>query len=249
MRTNRTATLNPANRVCVAPLARTLRKFSAASVPIVERAMTCRGPQSSWKWKPNIGNDACHHAAGNENASARKVAAPTAIAADMPPPTTNRIHQKRNAAGAPKVSRRNTYSPPARGISVQSSAYESAPASVSNPATIHAAISRGAVPISCIMEAERMKIPVPTIELTTMPTTWIEVRPRRRLDSSGRMLTARVVEPTDVTRDAVLVFYCCGAVDAAVAPEHARQTSKSQEVPGGHTSACHLAGSAIGKFR
>ena len=30
-----------------------------------------------------------------------------------------------------------------------------------------------------------MKMPVPTIELTTMPTTWGELRPRRRLESWG----------------------------------------------------------------
>ena len=238
MSTSRTPTLNPANRVWVAPLARTLRQFSAANVPIAERAMTCRGPQSSWKWKPKIGNDVCHHAAGNANASARNVAAPTAIAALPPPPTTNRIHPKRNAAGAPNVSRRNTYSPPARGISVQSSAYESAPASVINPATIHAAISRGAVSISCIMEAERMKMAVPTIALTTMPMTWIEVRPRRRLDSSGRTLIAREVAPTNASPwDAVLVVFVARQSTPAVAMEHARQTSKSQE-----TSACHRAG-------
>ncbi len=42
--------------------------------------------------------------------------------------------------------------------------YESAPASDSNPAAIQATTTRGAAPTSCIIEAERTKIPVPTIE-------------------------------------------------------------------------------------
>src|SRR5262249_55324680 len=70
---------------------------------------------------------------------------PTATAAVMAAPTTNRIHPERNATDPPNVSRRNTYSPAARGISVQSSAYDSPPASDSSPAAIQVA-ARGAAP-------------------------------------------------------------------------------------------------------
>ena len=84
-----------------------------------------------------------------------------------------RIQPYKKPGMSPYASRKNTYSPPARGKSAPISAYVNAPASDKSPAHTQTSNTIDGEPTCCAMVADFKKIPVPIIVPTTSETVSI----------------------------------------------------------------------------
>src|SRR5262245_28093352 len=110
-----------------------------------------------------------------------KTTAPAAIAPEKP--ATNDVQPVRNAASRPNAASRYTYSPPALGRTVASSAYAIAPANASAPPTAHVArnpVGLGTLSATC-GGVKRMP---PPITLDTMIAA-ASNGPNRRVRTAG----------------------------------------------------------------
>src|ERR1044072_2625954 len=113
----------------------------------------------------------------------------------------NRPQPKRNPMDGPYASRRNTYCPPARGHIAASSAQQSAPLSVSTPASAQAASSQPGEPRSRDDSAEVMKMPEPIIEPTTIIVASSRLRPRSRFGGASLLIRASGYSAIDPSTD------------------------------------------------